>query len=84
MVEVSAFFRVEGIREYVFGCEKWVERLRYALRLEKPYITLISFHGGLALFPFPVHVVPGERQQQIAIRSVRTEGRMLPTRCATT
>jgi hypothetical protein len=84
VVEVSALFRVEGIREHIFRCEKWVERLRYPLQLEKPYITLIPFHRGLALFPFSVHVVPGERQQQMAIQSVRTEGRMLPTRCATT
>lgn len=59
VVEVSAFFRVERIREHIFRCEKWVERLRYTLQLEKPYITLISFHGGLALFPFSVYVVPG-------------------------
>lgn len=84
MAEVSVIFRVEGIREHIFRCEKWVERLRYTLQLEKPYITLISINGGLALFPFYVHVVLGERQQQMAIRSVRTEGRMLPTRCANT
>jgi hypothetical protein len=52
VVEVSEFFRVEGIREHIFRCEKWLERLRYPLQLEKPYITLISFHGGLAFFSF--------------------------------
>ena len=49
---------MEGIREHIFRCEKRVERLRYPLQLEKPYITLISFYGGLALFPFSVHVIP--------------------------